>query len=102
VIFGTGLALAMLIYLFVMTPLYRQHRARNGPFARLINRLAIPMPKNYQAIGYLIVVACVELLIDSSKRGEMTEFAGSIIFLLNVTFPDNQEIFDIDFEQAVS
>ncbi len=102
VIFGTGLALAMLVYLFVMTPLYRRHRLRNGPFARLINRFAIPMPKNYQAIGYLIVVACVELLIDSSKRGEMTEFAGSIIFLLNVTFPDNQEIFDIDFEQSVS
>jgi len=102
VIFGTGLALAMLIYLFVMTPFYRQDRVRGGPFAELIHKMAIPMPKNYQAIGYLVIVACVELLIDSSKRGEMTEFAGSIIFLLNVAFPDNHEIFDIDFDRPVS
>ena len=32
------------------------------------------------------VVAVVELLIDSSKRGEMTEFAGAIVFMLNVVF----------------
>lgn len=102
VIFGTGLAFAMLVYLFVMTPLYRRHRLINGPFARFIHQFAIPMPRNYQAIGYLIVVACAELLIDSSKRGEMTEFAGSIIFLLNVVYPDNPEIFDIDFNPPVS
>ena len=101
-VFGTGLALAMLVYLFVMTPLYRRHRLINGPFARFIHQFAIPMPRNYQAIGYLIVVACAELLIDSSKRGEITEFAGSIIFLLNVVYPDNLEIFDIDFDRLVS
>ena len=102
VIFGTGLALAMLVYLFIMTPLYRRHRSFGGPFARFIHQLAIPMPRNYQVIGYLVVVACAELLIDSSKRGEMTEFAGSIIFLLNVAYPDNPELFDLDFDQPVS
>lgn len=99
IIFGTGLAIAMFIYLFVMTPLYRSHQKRDGPFAKFIDRMAIPMPRNYHAIGYLVVLACVELLVDSSKRGEITEFAGSIIFLLNVAFPYNSEIFDIDNKQ---
>jgi len=99
IIFGTGLAFAMLIYLFVMTPIYRSHQKRDGPFSSFIDRMAIPMPRNYHAIGYLVILACVELLVDSSKRGEMTEFAGSIIFLLNVAFPYNSEIFDIDLRQ---
>ena len=102
VIFGTGLALAMLVYLFIMTPLYRRHRSSGGPFAGFIHQFAIPMPRNYQVIGYLVVVACAELLIDSSKRGEITEFAGSIIFLLNVVYPDNPEIFVADADQQIS
>jgi len=101
VIFGTGLAIAMLIYLFVMTPLYRIHRKRDGPFSRFIDSLAIPMPANYHIAGYLIVVACVELLIDSSKRGEMTEFAASIVFLLNVAYPYNRDIFRNDSDPEV-
>ena len=100
--FGAVLAFARLGYLFVMAPFYRRHSLMGGPFAGFIHQFAIPMPRNYPAIGYLFVVACVELLIDSSKRGEMTEFAGSIIFLLNVVYPDNSEIFDIDFNQPVS
>jgi hypothetical protein len=99
IIFGTGLAIAMSIYLFIMTPLYRSHRKRQGPFSKFIDRMAIPMPRNYHVIGYIVVVACVELLVDSSKRGEITEFAGSIVFLLNVAFPYNREIFDIDIER---
>ena len=89
-VFGTGLALALLIYLFVATPLYR----RQPSVRRFFNAIAAPMPRNYQIIGYLLVVATVELLVDSSKRGEMTEFAGSIMFALNVIYPYNPEIFD--------
>jgi hypothetical protein len=96
IIFGTGLALAMVIYLFIMTPIYRRHRQHNGPFSRFIDDFAIPMPRNYHAIGYLVVLATVELLVDSSKRGEMTEFAGSIVFLLNVAFPYNSKIFELN------
>ena len=105
-IFGTGLALAMLVYLFVMTPLYRRQKLTAGPFPRLVDALAIPMPRNYHVIGYLVVIASVELLIDSSKRGEMTEFAGSIIFLLNVAYPYNSEVFvakkPVDSSRAVA
>lgn len=89
-IFGTGLALALLIYLFVATPLYRKNRMVRSFF----NAIAAPMPRNYHIAGYLLIVATVELLIDSSKRGEMTEFAGSIMFALNVIYPYNRDIFD--------
>ena len=89
-IFGTGLALAMAIYLFVATPLYRL----SAPVTGFFHRIAAPMPRNYQVIGYLAIVATVELLVDSSKRGEMTEFAGSIMFALNVVYPYNPRIFD--------
>ncbi|MBT5686119.1 MAG: hypothetical protein HOJ11_14030 [Gammaproteobacteria bacterium] len=89
-IFGTGLALALLIYLSVATPLYR----KNNRVRSFFNAIAAPMPRNYHIVGYLLIVATVELLIDSSKRGEMTEFAGSIMFALNVIYPYNREIFD--------
>ena len=88
-IFGTGLAFAMLIYLFVATPLYR----KNAEARRFFDAIAAPMPQNYQVVGYLVVIATVELLIDHSKRGEMTEFAGAIIFTLNVVYPANQSLF---------
>jgi len=89
-VFGTGLALMLSIYLFIATPLYR----RNERVRSFFNHIAAPMPRNYHIIGYLFVVATVELLIDSGKRGEMTEFAGSIVFALNVIYPYNPEIFD--------
>lgn len=89
-IFGTGLALALLIYSFIATPLYR----KNDRVRAFFNAIAAPMPRNYHIMGYLLIVATVELLIDSSKRGEMTEFAGSIMFALNVLYPYNPEIFD--------
>ena len=94
-IFGTGLAVAMLIYLFVATPLYR----RNDRVRKFFNGIAAPMPQNYQVVGYLAVVAAVELLIDHSKRGEMTEFAGAIMFALNVIYPDNENLFRTDADQ---
>ena len=91
-IFGTGLALAMLIYLFVATPLYRKnHRVRG-----FLDAIAAPMPQNYQILGYIVIVATVELLIDHSKRGEMTELLGAAMFALNVIYPANSEIFQVD------
>ena len=38
----------------------------------------------------------VQVLMDSSKKGEMLEFAGSFVFLLNVVFPYNRSLFQAD------
>ena len=89
-VFGRGLTAALLLYLFVLAPLHRRSpRVRN-----LVDSWAIPMPTVYQVGAYLVVVGVVELLIDSSKRGEMTEFAGAIVFMLNVVFAANRHIYD--------
>ncbi len=93
-IFGTGLAIAMLIYLFIATPLYRTKPLVTNFF----HQIAAPMPRNYQVVGYLAIVATVELLVDSSKRGEMTEFAGATMFALNIIYPYNPHIFDPNLE----
>jgi hypothetical protein len=88
-VFGRGLALALFTYLFVMTPLYH----RSTRVRRFIDTWAIPIPAVHQVIAYVAVVAVVELLIDSAKRGEMTEFAGAIVFMLNVVFAANRHIY---------
>lgn len=88
-IFGRGLTLALVTYLFVMGPLYRRHAG----FRRFIDRMAIPIATWPQTLAYLLIVAFVETLIDSPKRGEMTEFAGSLVFLLNIAFPYNRAIY---------
>src|SRR5690606_8892153 len=56
VVFGRGLALALLTYLFVLAPLYR----RKPRVRQLIDDWAIPMPTVYQTVAYLAVVAVVE------------------------------------------
>lgn len=90
VLFGTGLAVGLCIYLFVMTPLYRTKPSLKS----YLDQLGVPMPRNYQILGYLSIVLVVELLVDSSRRGEVTEFTGVIIFLLNLTYPSNARIYD--------
>ena len=95
-VFGRGLALALMLYLLVLTPLYR----RNQRVRRLVDSWAIPMPAIHHIVAYVMVVGVVELLINSSKRGEMTEFAGAIVFMLNVVFAANRHIYDPERRHA--
>jgi hypothetical protein len=90
-VFGRGLALALVLYLFVLAPLHR----RVPGVRRFIDGWAIPMPAVHQIVAYVAVVATVELLVVSSKRGEMTEFAGAIVFMLNVVFAANRDIYRV-------
>ena len=92
IVFGTGLAIMFFVYLAVMTPLHR----KNPTVTSLIDRLGIPMPRNYQIIAYVFVLGIAELVIDSPRRGEITEFGGSLIFMLNVVFPSNAAIFEVE------
>lgn len=89
VVFGRGLTLALLFYLLVMTPLHR----RNPRVRSLIDSWAIPMPALHHVAAYIVVVLVVELLVETSRRGEMTEFGGAIVFMLNVVFPANRAIY---------
>lgn len=88
-VFGRGLAIGVVLYLFVLAPLYR----RNARFSALVDRWAIPIPTAVQTLAYIAVVAVVEGLVASPKRGEMTEFAGAIVIVLNIAFPLNRAIY---------
>ncbi|MCZ6617166.1 MAG: hypothetical protein O7E57_03455 [Gammaproteobacteria bacterium] len=92
ILFSRGLAVLFFVYLVVMTPLHR----KNTAVSSFIDRWGIPMPRNYQIVAYLFVISIAELVIDSSRRGEITEFGGSLIFMLNVAYPLNDTIFEVE------
>ncbi len=88
-VFGVGLHVVLLLYLFVLVPLYKRRPA----VANFLDRFAVPIAKPYQVVSYILVIVLVQLLMVSSKRGEMSEFAGSFLFLLNIAFPYNHGLF---------
>ncbi len=88
-IFSTGLGIIMIIYVAVITPLYR----RKGKLSRLVDSLAIPIPQTHHVIGYIALVLIVQFLVASSKKGELREFGMLFLFFLNIAFPYNKEIF---------
>lgn len=89
-IFGRGIGILLLLYLLVLIPLYKRKEA----VKKFLDKFAVPIAQNYQIAAYIILFLVVQVLMASSKKGEMLEFAGSIIFLLNVAFPYNKENFE--------
>ena len=90
IIFGVGLHLVLLIYLLALVPLYR----RRAGVREFLDRFAVPIAKPYQVVAYLAVIVLVQLVMTSSRRGELAEFAGSFLFLLNIAYPHNRELFE--------
>ena len=89
IIFGVGLHLVLLTYLLALVPLYK----RKPGLRIFLDRFAVPIAKPYQVISYLVVLVLIQVIMASSRRGELAEFAGSFLFLLNIAFPYNQELF---------
>lgn len=92
VIFGRGIGILLFLYLVVLIPLYK----RKEGVKRFLDKFAVPIAQNYQVVAYIVLLVVVQLLMASSKKGEMLEFAGSIIFLLNVAFPYNKSTFEAE------
>ncbi len=90
VIFGAGIGVLLFLYLAVLIPLYRY---KDG-VKKFVDKFAVPIAQNYQIIAYVVLLVLVQGLMASSKKGEMLEFAGSIIFLLNVAYPYNKTNFE--------
>lgn len=90
IIFSKLLAVCIVSYVLIMPILYR----RKESVARLIDRFAIPVPRAIHTVAWLILIACTEGgVIASKKSGELTEFGGSLLFLLIFLFPLNAGIF---------
>ncbi len=90
VIFGRGIGILLFLYLAVLIPLYR---SKEG-VKQFMDKFAVPIAQNYQIVAYIVLLLLVQVIMASSKKGEMLEFAGSVIFLLNVAFPYNKSNFE--------
>ncbi|MCW8930405.1 MAG: hypothetical protein OQL19_09225 [Gammaproteobacteria bacterium] len=90
VIFGRGIGILLFLYLAVLIPLYR----KKDSVKQFVDKFAVPIAQNYQIVAYVVLLILVQVIMASSKKGEMLEFAGSVIFLLNVAFPYNKSNFE--------
>jgi hypothetical protein len=89
-LFSQLAAVVMVLYFAVLMPLY----GSKPSLARLVNTMAIPIPKLHQAAACIVMLALVQLLVMSSRRGELAEFGGSFLFTLIVALPSNFATFD--------
>jgi hypothetical protein len=88
-VFGKGIGILMLFYLAVFIPLYHYRPA----FKKQVDRFAIPIATHYQIAAYLLAILVIQVGMESSKKGELLEFAMTNIFLLNFAFAYNRQIF---------
>jgi len=87
-VFGKILAVVIVSYLIGAPILYR----RSPRVRRWIERFAIPVPRLYQILSYVVVFGMAELT-RSSKKGELLEFGGCLLFLMIILYPRNAELF---------
>ena len=93
-VFGKGVGILLLCYLLILVPAYHfKAGVRN-----FMDRLAVPIATNYQVAAYLLVLIVVQVLMASSKKGEMLEFAFSFLFLLTIAYPFNRHIYSTSKE----
>ena len=85
-IFTYGLGAILLFYWFILTPLY--HRKQR--IAQLLDKLAAPIPKTHHIIAYVFLTITIQALVLSSKKGELLEACGVLIFIINILYPHNQ------------
>ncbi len=84
IVFGTGLGIAVVLYLLFLPVLYR----KNEKIRILVDKNAIPIPRNHHILAYVLLFALVSAT-PSSKKGELMEFGGCWIFFLLTLTPHN-------------
>lgn len=83
-IFGKFLTVFILTYLIIVPLLHKRWDA----FQRLINKMAIPVPRWHHAVTYLICLGLL-LIMSSGKKWELQELTLSIIFFFILWRPAN-------------
>lgn len=81
----------ILTYILVFPVLYAKIRKIKD----LARMFAVPVPRLRHIVAYL-GVGSAELIVQSSKRGELLEFGGCFMFLIILLFPKNSDIYDPD------
>jgi hypothetical protein len=88
IVFGTGLAIGVCIYLLIFPLIYR----RKEGFKKWVDSMAIPLPQEHHIVCYLLLFL-ITTLIPTPKRGELLELGGTCIFLMILLYPYNSEIY---------
>lgn len=87
--FSLILIIGLCSYLAIVPVLYR----KNNSVKKSLDASAIPIPRLYQVIGFLLVFVLTSL-IPHGKKAELLECVGSLLFFLIMLYPKNKEIFD--------
>jgi hypothetical protein len=87
-VFGTILGIIIGFYFLILPTLYRKFEK----VQRFVDRFALPLPKWFHVIMYLILAGLCEL-VNGGKKGELLEFGGCWIFLLMMFSPYNRAAF---------
>ena len=88
-IFSTLLSIFLGIYLVVFPIIYEKNRS----IARFFNRSAVPIPRVYQIISFILLFI-ITTLLQHEKRAELLECGTALLFFLIIRYPKNTEAFD--------
>lgn len=89
ILFGTVLAILIVLYLAVLPQVYRRVKKLRD----LVDSFSIPICRFDQFVWYLILVSII-FTIPSHKKGEILEFVGSWFFFLIIWRPANEHIYE--------
>jgi hypothetical protein len=87
-VFGKILAVVVVTYVLILPVLYR----RLDAVRRFVDGWAIPLPR-WVHIGVYLLIAALATFIPSSRKGEILELGGCIVFMLITLFPHNRAAF---------
>ena len=87
-IFSLLLSVCVCFFLFVLPILYRKSKKIKNFAASL----AIPVPRNYQIFAYVILFIVIGI-IDDSRKWELVEMGGALLFWTIFQNPLNREDF---------
>jgi len=83
-IFGQIITTLIIIYLFIVPILFRRLKG----FDKLLDKLAVPVPKVHHSIAFILFLALV-LLISSGKKWELYEMSSGFVFFFILWKPLN-------------
>ena len=89
VVFSQGIGVVLVVYVIVLPFLYR----RNRKVARLVDSLALPLPRPRHVVAILALLVLVYGCVMSSYKGELGEFSLSWMVTLAFMFPFNAAAF---------
>ena len=89
-VFSKLLAVCLVIYLLVLPIL----ASKKEGVRRFTEKLAIPLPSKLQIIMWFVALALPELLVNSSKKGEVREVCAGLMVFVTLLTPRNKYIYD--------